>query len=715
MRYVPVLFLLFRCALAANPPVNFTFNAGVTCTGFCLSRGIQIQAVTIDRAGNTYFTGNVNLTTFPATSNAFQRTLTPSECTGPPLTEAAPPCNDSFVVKLDPGGNIVWATYLGGNGDDYGTAIVVDTDGNVFVAGASLPSVSAYNDANTFPITPGAAFGPPTPPHTGVFVAKLSADGSGLLYSTFLPGAPNSTMIGSPPGSLVALAIDAGGNAYVTYQSDPSVAIPTTPGAFQAAPQNRNGAGAVLKLNASGTALVYATYLSGAETFPPGRLPNGAADFPMSIAVDGAGNAVVAGTTSAMGFPVTPGAFQTSMTDQENAGFVSKLSGDGSALIYSTYLGGSTTDQVFVVKLDSNGDAYLFGQTSSHDFPGTAGTSFTAPNAGFVTHLSASGSSLVYSVFVPNATSMDLDHVGNVYVSGTDPTATATAFVERLASGGAPSGMETLGGHGVLNDGTSASDTAKLVAVAPNGSVVIGGTVASSNFPGITPGMTAAGVAYVSGFFINATVMNAANYVAGVVAPGEIVAILGYGFGLGGVTFDEFKAPVLYVSGRQINAQVPWEIAGRSSTRMSMQFVLEPHPGGVITYGPFFVAVAPSVPGVFYINNSDGSRNSPFNPAARGDFISVYGTGGGLTNPVGITGGFWPLSPLASLTPPVSITIAGENANVIYSGSAPTLLSGFFQINVRIPADLSPSSAAPMILNIGSGTTTVAVAIGGRD
>ena len=122
MRYVPVLFLLFRCALAANPPVNFTFNAGVTCTGFCLSRGIQIQAVTIDRAGNMYFTGDVNLTTFPATSNAFQRTLTPSECTGPPLTEAAPPCNDSFVVKLDPGGNIVWATYLGGNGDDYGTA-----------------------------------------------------------------------------------------------------------------------------------------------------------------------------------------------------------------------------------------------------------------------------------------------------------------------------------------------------------------------------------------------------------------------------------------------------------------------------------------------------------------------------------------------------------------------------------------------------------------
>jgi uncharacterized protein (TIGR03437 family) len=218
----------------------------------------------------------------------------------------------------------------------------------------------------------------------------------------------------------------------------------------------------------------------------------------------------------------------------------------------------------------------------------------------------------------------------------------------------------------------------------------------------------------------------------GVVAPGEIVAILGYGFdqnvgqstkvGSNGlfptewslvakVTFDEFDAPLIYVQSQQINAQVPWEIVGRASVQMSVTIGFGGSFGVPATYGPYTVAVAPAVPGVFYVTNSDGSINSSDNPAARGDFVVVYGTGGGLTGPVGITGGRWPDAPLASLTLPVAITIGGETAGVIYSGSAPTLASGFFQINVRIPADLTPSGSTPLALNIGTGQTTVAVAI----
>ena len=668
----------------ANPPLNFTFNAGVTCLGFCISPGIQIEAVTTDAAGNTYLTGNANFKTLPTTPNAFQRALTPSVCIGPPGAGAAPPCNDAFVMKLDPGGGIVWSTYLGGNGDDYGSAIAVDAAGNVFVAGTSEPGYTASQSTNTFPITSGAPFGPPAPDHASYFVTKISADGSRLLFSTFLPGTGD---VEEPAGNQVALAIDSQGNAYLAYPG--SAGIPTTPGAFQPTAPNQGGAGVVVKLNPSGSALIYATYLSG-------RTGQG---FLASIAVDGSGNAVIAGSTQSPDFPVTSGAFDTTIPSQR-AGFVSKLNADGTALIYSTYFG----YQAKIVKLDSSGDAYILANANPSVFPSTSGSIPSGTSAPVVAHLSADGSSLIYSIFVPelfysislsDPTSIDLDRVGNLYVAG-------QTFVERIAPGGVVSGAEVF---------TTVQSTGltELVAVAPNGSVVIAGDSTSATFPNTSASSTS--YAYTASFFINTTVMNAANYTPGVVAPGEIVAIRGYAFEpLLSVTFDGFAAPVIYASGDQINVQVPWEIAGQSSVQMSVQVSVGPFPVGT-TIGPVLVAVAPSVPGVFYITNSDGTLNSPSNPAARGDFISIYGTGGGLTNPVGITGRSWPLSPLASPTLPVVITIAGENANLIYSGSAPTLLSGFFQINVRIPADLAPSPAAPMVLTIGSGTTTVAVAI----
>src|SRR5580704_2943531 len=134
MRVIPILLLLSRCAMAANPPVNFTFNAGVTCSGICISPAIQISAVTTDAAGNTYFTGNVNSTKLPTTPNVFQPMLASGSC-AVPFTPY--PCSDAFVVKLDPQGDVAWATYLGGNGADVGTAVAVDADGNVFIAGSS--------------------------------------------------------------------------------------------------------------------------------------------------------------------------------------------------------------------------------------------------------------------------------------------------------------------------------------------------------------------------------------------------------------------------------------------------------------------------------------------------------------------------------------------------------------------------------------------------
>ena len=715
MRYVPVLFLLLRCAMVAGPPVTFTFNVGSPCAGNCRPGGIYVRAVTIDAAGYTYLTGNVSVK-IPTTPNAFQGTMTTSSCVGGP--SGLDLCNDAFVMKLDPYGNIVWATYLGGNGDDYGTAIAVDSSGNIFVAGASFPNVGAMQGSgaiNSFPITSGAAFSPPASNVGAPFVTKLSADGSRLIYSTFLPGGVYSSVV-------VPMAIDSSGNAYVAYQSNPNVPVPTTPGAFQAAPLNHGGPGVVVKVNASGSALIYATYLSGSG-------PNGAQEYPLSIAVDTSGNAVIGGYTRATNFPLTPNAFDSTNPNDGAIGFLSKLNSGGTALIYSTYFGNSAN----VVKLDSNGDAYVLAQAVVQSFPVTTGPVPSSVDSAAVTHLSADGSSLVWSMFVPGAASIDLDHVGNIYAAGTNPNAAATVFVERLVPGGVLSGMETLGGPAVEAPGNAnpVYDSASLISVAPNGSVVLSGTTMSGAFPGISEPVTEFGFEYVTSFFINATVMNAANYTAGIVAPGEIVTILGYGFGqdIGEVTkapngllpteyslvasvmFDEFYAPLIYIQSRQINAQVPWAITGRSSVHMSITVGLGGSFGVPETFGPYTIAVAPSVPGVFYVTNSDGSINSPANPAAHGDFVTLYGTGGGSTSSAGITGGLWSSTPLVSLTLPVTITLGGENAGLIYAGSAPTLLSGFFQVNVRVPQDLPPSGSTPMVVNIGSGQTTVPVAI----
>jgi uncharacterized protein (TIGR03437 family) len=261
------------------------------------------------------------------------------------------------------------------------------------------------------------------------------------------------------------------------------------------------------------------------------------------------------------------------------------------------------------------------------------------------------------------------------------------------------------GDPGLVDDSVSA------VAVAPNGSVVVSGTALSGDFPGILEPITQGGFAHVCSFFIDATVMNAANYTAGIVAPGEIVAILGHGW-VGptvSVYFNGYYAPQLYYAAHQINVQVPWEVAGLSSAKLTIQSVLGPM--NVSADGPYIVSVAPASPGVFYVTNSDGTLNSPSNPASRGDFVSIYGTGGGVMNPAGVDGAMWPLSPLASLTLPVSVTVGGANAGVIYAGSAPTLLSGFFQVNVGVPTNAAPSNTSQVVVSIGSANTTVAIAI----
>jgi uncharacterized repeat protein (TIGR01451 family) len=356
------------------------------------------NGIAVDSAGNAYVTGLAGKD-FPTTPGAFQ---------------TVPHGTDAFVTKLNPTGTaLVYSTYLGGTsrgapfdlGDD-GTGIAVDTAGNAYVTGLT--------GSGDFPTTP-SAFQPAcrggsvqTAPYDA-FVTKLNPTGTALVYSTCLGSNVD-------PGFGLQMAVDAVGNAYVTGATS-SPNFPTTPGAFQptfGGGTLGGGDAFVTKLNPTGTALVYSTYLGGTDN-----------DTGSGICVDTAGNAYVAGFTHSTNFPTTPGAFQTTRSGVV-AAFVTKLNPTGTALVYSTYLGGTGGDAGVSIAVDTAGNAYVTGTTDSADFPTTLGAFQTARSGvsnAFVTKLNPTGTALVYSTYLGGTRSdggsgIAVDTAGNAYVTG---------------------------------------------------------------------------------------------------------------------------------------------------------------------------------------------------------------------------------------------------------------------------------------------------------
>jgi uncharacterized protein (TIGR03437 family) len=171
------------------------------------------------------------------------------------------------------------------------------------------------------------------------------------------------------------------------------------------------------------------------------------------------------------------------------------------------------------------------------------------------------------------------------------------------------------------------------------------------------------------------------------------------------VLFGNEPAPLLYVQSEQINAVVPWD-AGNGSPNPGISVEVKYNGASSNTA----VLLNRAAPGIFLANfttqlaavlNADGTPNSPTNPAKRGSVVTFYGTGGGPTNPPGVDGGIWPSSPLAHLTLPVSVQINDVAADVLYAGSAPGMVSGIFQINVKVPDLFSPPPTVPIVVTIG--------------
>jgi hypothetical protein len=410
---------------------------------------------------------------------------------------------------------LVYSTYLGGKGDDQAKAIAIDTAGSAYVVGVTtstdFPTVNA--------IKPTIPFGPVS------FVSKINSAGTALVYSTYLDGDPG--ILGS---AAYSLAVDAAGSAYVAgYTTSADFPIVN---AFQ--PHYSGGSDIdayVAKLSPDGSALLFSTYI-GVVTIGQ----------PVSIAVDSSGSAYIAGSTSSKNFPTTAGALQPKYTAGQE-GFVTKLTPDGSGLVYSTYLwngnsGFFYSDLVSGIAVDSAGNAYIAGQM--YGLSVTASLQSTSNSGIRVAMLNASGSALVYSTAIGGygSTSMAIavDSAGNAYVTGycggnstvfsNFPTVNAfqpnpgtkalyNAIIFKLNAAGSALVYSTFLGGG--NNSSNADDEGHAIAVDSAGNAYVTGYATSSDFPTTNALAVSQGTIFVSEFNPSGSslVFSTTIYVAG--------------------------------------------------------------------------------------------------------------------------------------------------------------------------------------------------------
>ncbi|HZA28789.1 MAG TPA: SBBP repeat-containing protein [Gammaproteobacteria bacterium] len=428
--------------LVIDPVLNYSTYLGA-------SNDELGQGIAVDRDGQAYVTGGTTSTDFP---------------TGNPVQGELAGGTDAFVLKLTANGQqLVYSTFVGGDGFDIGLGIAIDSKGRAYVTGATdstnFPTVNALRGALA-----GAS---------DAFVARLTVQGT-LAYSTYLGGS------GFDRGSGIAVTIK--GRAHVTGVTE-SADFPTMN------PQQQdlggNSDAFVAKLTRDGKALVYSTYLGG-----------GGIDEGLAIAVRN-GQAHVTGGTASQDFP-TANPLQSNFSGNRDA-FVAKLKADGKTLVYSTYLGGSDFDEGLGVAVDIEEQAYITGATRSPNFPTVdpLQESFAGDRDAFVAKLKADGKTLVYSTYLGGS---DFDEGtaiavrrGRAFVIGSTaspdfPIADSLqgfggnrdVFVTKLKVDGQAFAYSTyLGGSG-FDDGLG-------IAVNRRGRAYVTGETDSQNFPTARP------------------------------------------------------------------------------------------------------------------------------------------------------------------------------------------------------------------------------------
>ena len=630
------------------------------------------------------------------------------------LRPGPPPHIALVITKSDSIFRQVYSFTMDVKGDVFPARIALDAQGSLFVGGetnaADFPLVNPLSRVYS--------------PAANGFVFKLSSTGDRLLFSSYF---------GSQVGALV---LDAAGNAYLTGYAWPCIATPT---AYQAPDVTGTGyCGFSAKLTNSGDRLVYAAAFNGS---------------PRDIAVSPDGAVTVVGSTGDAGFPVTPGAFQTTCGCRGSRtvtnGFVARLSVDGSSLQWSTFLGGTggggpVGDELSSVALARDGGVVVTGMVFSPDFPTTPGA-FQNPIPGntagiVVAKLNSAGTKLVFSSRFGSSTddqptSIQLDSQEQIWITGYAYAPNFLAlpgnlrlgnqFVAEMASDGSKLLLTQFLPNNAA-DGLLLDSSGYEVLFGENGSLLrfpIGGPSG--------PAILGEG---------NAIPTAALGYVAsGIVAPGGIVSFYGVGLGpaagvgaqldssgrfpteLAGtqVLFGGVPAPLLYAAANQVNAVVPFGVSAgtlatvqiRSAAGTSETVALR-----VVEADPAILALPNPDYGGYksLLLNQDGSINSLSNPAQPGSIVTFWVSGAGLFR-TSLEDGSIVEPPLPTPALPIDVILdqypTPLAVEVLYAGAAPGMLAGIIQVNIRIPPNAGPGSYSTIELHVGNALCYGSVAI----
>jgi uncharacterized protein (TIGR03437 family) len=603
--------------------------------------------IAVDAGGNAFVTGWTNSKNFPV-ANAFQ-----SQYASKNLGYSA------FVTKLNAAGSaLVFSTYLGGDSTDQANGIAVDSGGNAYITGGTVSS--------NFPTTAGAVQGGPNSGGKGfLFLTKMSGIGA-LTYSTFL----NTGDLDGLASGTQGVAVDASGNAYVTGYTNRKDLILAN--ALQSTYKGSQAA-FVSKVNPSGTALIYATYLGGSGT-----------DKANAIAADSAGNAYITGSTTSSDFPVA-GATQSKYGGDLDA-FVTKIKADGSALVYSTYLGGSSGDLGFGIGLDGAGNVWVGGTTTSQDFPLvnalSAAFQFFEPDL-FVTEFKADGSAVLFSTYTTDIMAYQggsgrsgfaVDQAGNIYATG--PTEDKRPL---------PNAIDLSGSNTRL--------MALKLATAPAKPVITGVVNGASFLPGI--------VSLSWGTIVGTNLAIKTDSWDHLIVNGKLPTAVDDV----SVTVDGQAAYIYFISAGQINFIVPEVPAGPHAVVVTNSLgTSAPFEATVFSFNPAFFEWPGNQAVATRLDFSLAAKNGTFGgattiPAKPGDTIILWGTGFGPTNPLPGQGEETPTDTTYSTATTPTVEINHVPAMVYGAALAPGF-AGLYQVAIQVPPSLG-NGDWPVVTSIG--------------
>jgi uncharacterized protein (TIGR03437 family) len=629
-----------------------------------------VSAIALGTDGSVYVAGFTLSNDLPITSGALQPAL--GTANG----------GQAFLAKLSRNGQVQAATYFGGGAQTSGRALALDDTGGVYLTGTS--------SADGFPTTPGN-----TGAGNGFFLAKFDPGLSKLLFATLAYGGTVLTL--DPQGNIYTAAA-------ATGKIGGNVPLQTSSGAFQSSAQAKEcrGGGIVFlpcdyqfvqKLDPTATKLSYATFVTGSF----GATPAG-------IAVDAAGNVIVAGTTNSADYPVTARALQTvylanaaappslppnrpSANPPPSTGYITKLNANGTTLIWSTFFGGSVQDAISGLVVDPNGYIYITGQANSNDLPGLSASvpegcePTVNQGLGFVARVSPDGTSLSPTQLIYGAPACTY---ASCFPNLQSTSSSAWALAAKLdgtaiaaGANGAIARVDLLGSQR-LACLTDPADNLQLTAVAPGQVLSIFGARIAPSRGAVPPGGSASSFQGVT------------------------------------VTFSGFVAPILYTSGEQINIQVPYEIAGRDSAEMQLtgleEGLSERRTVPVVQRQPSVFlspdALLSDIPGYFYCENilsraqhalalnADGTLNTCQNGALPGSTVTIFMNGLGPTQPPQSTG-------TIVAGPPAAIAPGATGSGVFSTSTAPGAISGVAQVQLQ-PTTAGFAEVVPTVAGIAA-------------